>query len=354
MIINVQTASAELIPQKNQISPSIASKLKHGQMVDAKVTASGPGNRAQLSIAGQPLSAKTDIPLTPGTTLSLQVIRGENGLISLRLTPDALLTQTGGSTGGVTALGRIFQGLDEVLPQLGKTEHQGLRDILQGLALRSGNRNDGFLPGLLENMGLSFEKKMADVLNGPRGADFQTFWDQMGKQDLKAAVLTILQHGGEDGDAALMKGVSTTLDSFQQLNQQSTESNRYLLPFPILAGEQFNFGQLLVNTGKEGKKDDGDRVIQIAFLMTMSSLGSIRADFSILNKAITGGFLLENQETCDYLQSRIPDLQNRLEAIQYKALKIECRVGVPKELSSDALVQTVVAPMENAGFKVVI
>ena len=353
MIFNVQISSPELLPQKDQLSPSFAAGLKHGQSLTAKVVSAGPGNRAQLNIAGQHISAKTDLPLTPGTTLSLQVNRGDNGLISLRLTPDALLSQSGATDSGAT-LGRLLQGIDQQLPQLGKSDNPGIKNILSSLALSSGTSNKDFLPNLLENIGISLESKFADFLGGAPQKDFQTFWQTMEKQDLKAAVLSIIQNSGDGEASGLMKAAANTLESFQQLNQQSSDTNRFLLPFPILTGEQFDFGQLLINTGKEGKAGEENRVIQIAFLMNMSALGGVRADFSIFNKAITGRFLLEDQATRDYMAALIPELKERLASIDYKATRIECQVGTPKDLSSDALVQSVTDFRSPSGFNVVI
>lgn len=354
MIFNVQIDSPELFPQKDLLPQSLAAGLKHGRIISAKVMSLGPGNRSQLMISGQQISVKTTLPLTPGTTLSLMVNREDTGQVSLHLTPDALLTQAGSGAGGVNALGSLFQGLEEIFPRLGKTGNQGIHDVLQALSLRSGIRNEEFLPNLIENMGLSLEKKLAAFVGGSTRKAFQAFWEATEKQDLKAAVLSVIQTAGDDGEPALMKGVANTLDGFQQLNQQGADSHRYLLPFPMLTGEYFDFGLLLINTGRDGRNDDETRVIQIAFLMKMSALGNIRADFSILDNAITGRFLLEDRDTRDYLESLMPDLYDRLESIQYKARRIECRVGTPKDLSSDVFVQSMVAPIENAGFNVVI
>ena len=166
MIFNVQISTPELLPQKYLLPPSFISGLKQGQILNAKVISAGPGNKAQLMVSGQNISAKTDLPLIPGTTLSLQVNRGDNGTISLRLTPDALLTQSGMNTGSPAGpvLGKILQGIDQVLPQLGKTNHPALKAILQNLALSSGTADKDFLPNLMQNVGVSMENKIADFL----------------------------------------------------------------------------------------------------------------------------------------------------------------------------------------------
>ena len=59
----------------------------------------------------------------------------------------------------------------------------------------------------------------------------------------------------------------------------------------------------------------------------MTALGPLRADFSILEKTVAGRFLLENQDTCDYLEDLIPELRDRLSNIGYKTGKINCQVA---------------------------
>ncbi len=350
MIFNVQISSPELTLQKETDKPYSTSHLKQGQLVPAKVLDVLPQNKAQLLVAGQKVIAKTDLPLTPGTEIVLEVTQ-DKGSLSFRLAhPSALSSPSSSNSGLSTSLVRFFGQIDELLPELGKTQAPDIKNILQNISLKSGARDDQFLPKLLENMGLSLENKIGTFLTDPRG----TTMDEMAKQDLKAAVLSFTAM--ETDESSTMKGISNALESFQQLNSQTGDSNRFLLPFPVLVGEQFDFGQLFVNTGEKGAEgeENESRVIQIAFLMRLTALGNIRADFSILKKAITGRFLLEDQETCDYLKALVPELKNRLASIDYKVHKIECKVAASKELSSDALIQSMVEPLENSGFNLVI
>ncbi len=356
MIFNVQISSPELTLQKETGKPYSIPNLKQGQLVPAKVLALLPQNKAQLLVAGQKVIAKTDLPLTPGTELVLEVTQ-EKDALSFRLAPASVLSSPSSSNSDLsTSLVRFFGQIDELLPELGKTQAPDIKNILQNIALKSGTRDDQFLPKLLENMGLTLENKIGTALADPQGSAMRQMMDEMAKQDLKAAVLSFMTIETDDETSNTMRGVSNALESFQQLNSQTGDSNRFLLPFPVLVGEQFDFGQLFVDTGKKEAAggDNENRVIQIAFLMRLTALGNIRADFSILKKAITGRFLLEDQETCDYLQSLVPELKNQLASLDYKAHKIECQVAVPKELSSDALIQSMIEPLENSGFDLVI
>ncbi|MEH0019903.1 MAG: hypothetical protein V6Z89_09620 [Desulfobacter sp.] len=180
--------------------------------------------------------------------------------------------------------------------------------------------------------------------------------DSLVKQDLKAAVLHLMAMAVDEDGGGQMKGVSNALENFQQLNTQVGDSNRFLLPFPVFAGEWFDFGQLLIDTGKKGSdgEESENRVIRIAFLMKMTALGNIRAEFSILKKEISGRFMLEDRETSDYIRSLLPELESRLALINYSVKKIDCCVAPPKDFFPDVLLQSMVPPSENSGFNLVV
>ena len=356
MILNVQISSPELTFQKETGKPYPLSNLKKGQLVTAKVMSVLSQNKARLLVSGQLVTAKTNLPLAPGAELALEVTQNKEGL-SFRLSPASVLPSTSSTDSGISgSLVRSFGHIHGGLSELGKTQAPDIKNILQNIALKSGSRNDQFLPNLLENMGLALENKINTALTGSQGAAVQQMMDEMAKQDLKAAILSYTVLETDDGASTAMRGLSNALESFQQLNSQTGDANRFLLPFPVLVGEQFDFGQLLIDTGKKGAagEENENRVIKIAFLMSLTALGNIRADFSILKKAITGRFLLEDRETRDYLNALVPELKHRLSLIDYEVRKIECQVAAPRELSSDALIQSVIEPLENSGFNLVI
>ena len=59
----------------------------------------------------------------------------------------------------------------------------------------------------------------------------------------------------------------------------------------------------------------------------MSLLGPLRADFSVFKKEISGRFLLNDEDTCQYVRSMIPELRERLNAMDYKVHEIDCVPG---------------------------
>ena len=255
----------------------------------------------------------------------------------------------------------MFQGLNA----LSQTREPLLNDILMGLSLKSDVRDDQFLPQIIKNMGLSFEKKLATGLEDASGKklDKKTVAHvikQLAGQDLKAAALSLAGMESDPSKTTVLKNISDALDSFAQLNVKSGDSGqsqdgaRFLLPFPVWREDGFDFGQLMVDTGNTGTANRGKKMLSISFLLNMTTLGPLRADFSILDKTIAGRFLLENQETCDYLTPKISDLKQRLSGIGYQAGIIDCRVARPEQIVPTSLMLSMKAPDDMQGLNIVI
>lgn len=361
MIYGIQISSPEFKLQKTSESTLRLPGVKSGQLIRANILELLPKGAARLMVAGQKVVAKTDLPLTPGTDLLLEVVRekGELSFKPVSETQDQTQPQSSHRSSGLgkpVSLAGLFSRISDHLPELGKLKDPAVRNILNTLALKSGTRDNQFLPRLLENLGMTLEKKISTLISAPEKNRAGPVMTLLAKQDLKAAVLQLLPTKADESAAKPLRGISSALESLQQLNTQTGESNRFLLPFPVLAGNNFEFGQLFINTGEKGKegKEKEDRVIQIAFLMNMTSLGSVRADFSILKKDITGRFILEDQPTCDYIRSLVPELRQRLSSLDYKTGNIECRVGTKRTFSPDALVRSMARPEESGGLDLVI
>jgi len=165
-------------------------------------------------------------------------------------------------------------------------------------------------------------------------------------QDIKALIQKELLMAGPDYPESLKMAASfsETLENFQLLNHQSSESGRFLLPFPVFSENVFRFGQLFIDTGGKNRNDEGsaDKLIRISFLLDMTHLGPLRADFSILKKEISGRFLLNDEDTCQYVRLMIPELKDRLKDIDYKVHEIDCLTGEKNRIQPMSLIEEMI------------
>ena len=374
--------------EKSELSDIM--NLKPGRIINAKVLDVTAQNRVQLLVGGQKLTVSTQLPLTQGMDIPMKVVRSQDGIVLKPFTTPPSPTSTDTARPAVnterpmasvpTTLpnsnavnrtekslqtasfqsfspAKIFQGLGA----LSQAREPVLNDILMGLSLKSNVRDDQFLPKIIENMGLSFEKKLANGLeDAPDKKTVAHVIKQLAGQDLKAASLSLAGMESDPNKTTVLKHISDALDNFAQLNVKSGDSGqsqdgiRFLLPFPVWREDGFDFGQLMVDMGKTGTTKTEKKILSVSFLLNMTALGPLRADFSILDKTITGRFLLENQEICNYLTPKVSELRQRLSGIGYQAGNIDCQVARPEQIAPTSLMLSMKTPDDMQGLNIVV
>ena len=180
------------------------------------------------------------------------------------------------------------------------------------------------------------------------------------ENDLKAYSLKLMMEKS-DSEAALTKLLSDfvdKMDQFQQFNQTGMEdSTRFLLPLPFLSGESIKFGQLFIDLGKkqggdsEGEKKEG--IVKISFILQMSGLGDLIADFSVLNKGINGSFGVEDESIKVLMENHFPELIEKLKLHGFTVYNIKCQVVGKEALSAASLADRMI-PSEEGGLSIII
>lgn len=326
--------------------------LKRNAGITAKVVNLMPDGKAVLDVNGQPVTVKTGIALNPGETIQLKVSQAGEEIVFRLMSSDPETSSRPLST-PVHFISRKAPA-----PGISKAGLQKLGHMLNELAVKSPKADHEFLPRLIEKSGLFFESKMSDAVQQTlTPKKMKTVLNQLLQQDLKGAVFSDMMAAGKDSD--ILKTLTAfvdTLENFQQINHQSSEGNRYLLPIPFLNGSAFRFGQLLIDTGQNthSPEKDRDKVMNISFFLDMSNLGPLRADFSILKKAITGRFLLADHDTCAYVVSAIPQLEKRLETAGFEIQKIDGATAAPEQLEQNRLVESLAKTEENTVLNIVV
>ena len=360
MISKIHISPPEMMIQKEIGKLAGTPVFKKNQVVSAKVVSLLSHGKALLSIEGQKLIAKTGLLLNQGEELQLKVVQ-QKDMVLLKLVEPM-------QPAGTKQLFSLIRFLSEnnALSDIARTKLPDLKNILHETALKSGKRDESFLPRLVENNGMMWEKKLDSLLKMAGKENYKSILDQFLKQgvkhDLKGAILNQLSvnmsgnMSGSDSQQKIVTGFLETLENFQLLNTQTSESGRYLLPFPVFAGSGFSFGQLFIDTGdkKEDRNHDNQKVIRVSFLLNMTNMGPVRADFSILKKGITGRFLLENDDVRDYVKSMVPELETRFKRIKYKVGTIDCLTAAKEEVQPNVLMESLFKNEDDSVFNIVI
>ena len=226
-----------------------------------------------------------------------------------------------------------------------------LRDLLFSLSLKSELPDNGFLPRLLERSGMLWEKNLASIVRSESTrsgkADFnRTDFDRARQEDLKGYILSLLSRvDPEDKEQLLpLREFVDAIEKFQVLNSHSSDSSRYLIPFPIFSNDSFSFGQLFFDLGgeKNEARPDAPRLVRVSLFLTMTNLGALRVDLSVLNKDISAMFQVEDDSVVSFIKTMMPTLRKRLRSHGFQLLQVECRRGTPERLSKTCLVDRMV------------
>ena len=353
MISGVHIASSEMVINKDDGKKGDLPKFKKNQIINAKVLQLLPRGKALLLVNGQKVVAKTAMLLKPGEEVQLKVFQEKAAIILKLIGPVQKMT-----TRQISSLVSFFS-KNKFIPDITGAKMKGVKELLYDMALKSDKPDKTFLPKLIEKSGMVWEKNVARILLGNKSSpDIKAGLDILLKQDVKGNILKELLVAGPQRFETLKMAAffSETMENFQLLNHHSSDSGRFLLPFPIFNEHAFSFGQLLIDTGDKTKDNnkDGDKVIHISFLLNMTRLGPLRADFSILKNQITGRFLLKDNDTCEYVKSMIPELTTKLANIEYQVHQIECTTAKKEEIQQSSFIESLVKAHDDSVLNIVI
>ena len=318
--------------------PGITSllKLHKNEVLEGKVLKSLSSGNVLLLINGEKVTARTHVPLSEGTVLSLRVEETLQTpvlkVLGIRLTgSDAINISMILSALKENLWESIHENIDQQgLPQ---AERVQFRELMDDLSLRLFSKSaPDMLRTLIDKSGLSWEAKLlrafmnktitVDNLNKLIGGD------------LKGLVSRFLDLNQETG--GLLKRFVSTIENIQILNHIGLEQERKIfLPVPIqFADGLFTLGQLLIHLPRkekdEGGKQKPDRnVFSITFLLEMSNLGPVRADLAIKGEEIEGRFLLAKKETKSLIETNILSFISNLKDRGFKISHMYCHLKEP-------------------------
>lgn len=367
-IPQILVSSSEVVLDRSSKGASALKQLVKNETVTAKVLRVVSDRRALLMINGQKVYAKTFLPLQTDQTILLKVQQtGARQVLKFMGRPeDALgpdqrvLIGSFGKARPYLILSQLLSGPKPSLETGGRELSErlvALDRLTASMSLKAGVPVDGFLQRLMRGSGLLWESKLAaTLLQGQMPTP--TALDALVTGDLKALTLQLLSGAGTLPEmfSKQLMGVLDGLEHHQLLNQHLIDSaGRCLLPVPVMWPSALKFGQLLLDLGK--KKAGGDRenqVVTVSFLLSLSRIGELRADFSVLKEGITGAFGVADEETRTLISSHLPGLRQRLQAHGFKVYDISCQVLAPERLSDISLVDQAIAPPSDGFFNLVV
>lgn len=336
--------------------------IPKGQIVNARVLDVISGRQSLLLIDGKTYLARTFVPLQQGQDIRL-LSSGTEGHPVLKLVDDpkgripegvSALIKSWGNSGPFAYLGEVIS--KERQPAIHEFSSPPsialarIRQLITGISLQSGNPSPQFLNDLIQGSGLLWEKKLFSILqsSGDFGSEMVK---HLVEKDLKGLVMQLLsQDSSEVGE--YIEGLKTFLgglESLQLFTQYADEeSGRYLLPLPVLMQGQLKFGQMLIDLGDRHKSEkESQSVVKVSFLLTLTQLGEMRADFSVFNQEISGVFYVTREEIKNFFDANMNELAEKLTAHGYSIRDIRCRLATEQDLSETTLFDKAIQGSHN-------
>ncbi len=134
------------------------------------------------------------------------------------------------------------------------------------------------------------------------------------------------------------------------LNSHLSDSGKYLLPFPLFSNGQFSFGQILFDLGEKEQETSSraDNLLKVSLFLSMTQLGPVRADFSMLKNNISGVFQVSDPEIARFFNGMLPELAQRLQKHDYLVHNITCRVTDTGVLTEKTFINELLQNETNA------
>ncbi len=278
---------------------------QQGQAFQATVVEAKPDNIFTLDIAGNRISARTEVPLSVGQTLQLQVT-ASGPHVELRIISDTLKQFMGHS---LTLIGKnidltaLFSSLKQTsaLPfetlSLSSLETLDSFHSLQQNGL-TGTKGGEVLQQLIDRLGLSFEALLAKGDKTPL------------TQTLKAALLEIAHlFKGTGKVAENANRLLSTLELYQIAQLQLSKENILLFPLPFPFIEK---GYLMIEDyhGQNNKESETEKnMFHFSLHLTMKELGNLRIDFLQNPEGLFLRFHCDSQEKCDFFREYTQQLE---------------------------------------------
>lgn len=322
--------------------------LDAGQVVEGRVLKPLSAGIFLVSIAGRQIRVASDVPLPKNTVLTMMV-SGEKGQQPCFRVMNIQAPGTC-SVNPAAIRGALAQNLWENLAvsAAGDPDPSGDRSRLAVL-IRQVTRAIPDQPGargvktFVQDAGLSFENKLFQALSSGRASPASL--ENLLTGDVKGLISRML--GNVKEGAAALKGLYSALENVQLLNLHGgQETGKLFVPIPM----QFQDGnwclaQILFYLpsyyGQESprQKNDSEQkaVCSVTLVMTLSRLGTIRADLKLTEMTLQGGLQVDRPETLEKIEPQLPLLTRMLESRGIEVDTLFCRLAKSSDLKTDLI-----------------
>ena len=317
--------------------------FQKNETVIGKVLRSYASGSALLSIKGDKVHVRTHVPLMQGTNVALQV-KNLSPVTTLKLLGE---TPAGLQSRNLPAILSAIKGniwaatMDSVLhSNLDKEEKSRILELLRSITASVYKKpSSDLLKSLISMSGLNLEAKIKKAININISTSDML---KLIESDLKGLLSKLIGQGTQGSNQ--LKKLWATLENIQVLNQDGLERVRKIFfPIPMqLPDGIFSMGQLLLELPEWDENQTADKnqngdVLKATFLLEMSLLGPIRAEFILREKTVEGMFLVAEKQTKRILEKNLGSLMDILNDKGFSISHVGCFLKNPETVTQALL-----------------
>jgi hypothetical protein len=317
--------------------------FQKNETVTGKVLRSHASGTALLSIKGEKVHVRTHVPLMEGTNVTLQVKNISPtttlkflGEAAPKLQSQSLPTILSAIKGNLWATT-----MDSILhSNLDKGEKTRILELLRTLTGSIYKKpSSDLLKTLISMSGLNLEAKIKKAINNNISTVDML---KLIENDLKGLLSKMIGQGMQGSNQ--YKKLWTALENIQVLNLDGLEQVRKIFfPIPMqLPDGIFSVAQLLLelparDEDQTAEKNNNSDALKATFLLEMSLLGPIRAEFILQKKKVEGMFLVAEKQTKRILEENLLSLIHVLNDKGFSISHVGCFLKSPQTVTQPLL-----------------
>lgn len=333
-------------PSGNGDTPNL--KLVKNEVLKGKVLKTISSNKALLLIKGQKIMARSHLPLTEGSEISLKVEKIDpNPILKLLGTKHETINTIKTSmilTGIKKNLWKtIIEHIDRF--RLSNDEKKLFKELADHISKRLFLKpTPDLLRELIDKSGLGWEAKLREIITSKTFPKANI--NELISGDLKGLGSKFIASMKQQNE--VMNQFVSMIKNIQLLNRFGLEQDgKIFIPIPMhFPDGLFTVGQLLIHLhqnkkrGHETKKTDKD-LFKVSFLLELSNLGPLRADLSVRGEQINGRFLMVEEHAKLLIETNLPSFVKILKERGFSILHLECQIKDPGDIK-DPLIKKII------------
>jgi|GEM_PF-494396 len=322
-----------------------------GEILSVLITGHQPGSKVRLQIGDASVIADSPAPLQVGDKLTVRVEQLQPALVlriigqpdeeslimnaSMKLyrsNPDAFKE-------ALTGLREIFNGnmLEGTALRLNPKDLLVLSSLLDKIVLsKTQMENPQFLKDFVASLGLSVERDLLKALSDPTllnaGKGAPTLKELLLRLSSELQGIDAKGYFYSTDTTQPLSGLSRWVDqalkvieSLQIVNVLAQDQDQlFAFQVPFQCADGIRMQDVFIQTDRDGKGSADGKHYKVVLFIDMDALGEMAVEAGIQEGMFRCTLKCHDRKTADFITQSLPELQDRLERLGYRAPNVQC------------------------------